>query len=136
MKPFQLLALFLAIGCAQAPAQNNQNAPQPAAPAAPAPPAAGTESEQQAIMDRIEREVRLPDGAQPLTAYGRFYAWQQREDGIRKVLAVYVTGESPGRHWVAENALPVVLDGGCGIISLSYDVAAQRIEHVVCNGEA
>ena len=131
MKPFQLIALFLAMGCAQAPAQNNQSAPKAATP---------PNTEEQArieLMDRIEREVRLPDGAGPLASYARSYAWQQRADGFRKVVAVYdsLTGAAPGRRWVAETEFPLVMDGGCGLISLSYDVAAQRIEHVTCNGE-
>lgn len=140
MKPLLLLAAFFALGCAQAPAQNNQSASPPAQNKQDAPPPAAparTENEQ-AIMERIEREVRLPEGAGALASYARYYAWQQRDDGVRKVIAVYVnvTGESPGRYWVAENALPVIMDGGCGIISLSYDVAAGRIEHVACNGLA
>ena len=131
MRPVQLLALLLAVGCAEAPAQNNEAAPQPAAPAA------GREAEQQAIMERIERDVRLPEGASALASYSRAYAWQERGDGVRKVIAFYenLTGERPGRRWVTERDFPVIMDGGCGVISLSYDVAAQRIEHVSCNGE-
>jgi hypothetical protein len=89
-------------------------------------------------MDRIEREVRLPEGAGALASYARYYAWQQRGDGVRKVVAVYqnLTGERPGRHWVTERDFPVIMDGGCGVVTLSYDVAAQRIEHVSCNGLA
>ncbi|HEV7659718.1 MAG TPA: hypothetical protein VGO55_07720 [Allosphingosinicella sp.] len=130
-----LLALLLALGCAQAPAQNDQNAPQPAAPAAGP---AGSDAEQQAIMDRIERAVRLPEGANPLASYERSYAWQQSEDGVRKVIGVYLGagGESRGRRWVAQNALPMILDGGCGMITVEFDVATQRIEHVTCNGAA
>jgi hypothetical protein len=136
MKPFQLLALFFALGCAQAPAQDNAGSNQAASPPAPS---ASNAAEQEAIMDRIERDIRLPDGAGPLAAYARSYAWQQRGDGVRKVVAVYenLTGAPAGRRrWVAETDLPLVLDGGCGLISLSYDVATQRIEHVTCNGEA
>jgi hypothetical protein len=131
-----VLALFLAPGCAQAPSQTERNAPQPVVPTAEP---SGAEAEQQAIMDRIEREVRLPDGADPLASYERSYAWQQREDGTRRVMGVYVSpdvGESRGRRWVAENQLPMILDGGCSMITLSYDVATQRIERVTCNGEA
>jgi len=131
-----LLALLLALGCARAPAQKEQNAPRPAPPAA-AP--AGDYAEEQAIMDRIEREVRLPEGADPLASYERSYAWEQREDGVRKVIGVYLSpdaGESRGRRWVAENALPMIVDGGCGMIRLGYDVATQRIEYVTCNGVA
>ena len=131
MKPARYLALLLAFGCAQAPAQDNRSAP----------PSSGlnaVETEQAQLMDRIERAVRLPDGAGALSSYARYYAWQQREDGVRKVIAVYenLTGARPGRHWVAETELPVIMDGGCGVVSLSYDVAGQRIEHVSCNGVA
>ena len=134
MKLALLLAPFLAPGCAQAPSQTERNAPQPVAAAAEP---AGNYAEQQAIMDRIERKVRLPEGADPLTSYERSYAWQQREDGTRRVMGVYLSpdvGESRGRRWVAENALPMIVDGGCGMIRLSYDVATQRIERVTCNG--
>ena len=137
MKPVQLLVLFFALGCAQAPAQNNAQGNQ-GTPRAPA-PATSPDAGQEAIMDRIERDIRLPEGAGPLASYSRSYAWQQRADGVRKVVAVYesLTGAPAGRRrWVAETDLPLVLDGGCGLVSLSYDVAAQRIEHVTCNGEA
>ncbi|HYD11443.1 MAG TPA: hypothetical protein VEC11_01200 [Allosphingosinicella sp.] len=135
MKPFQLLALFLALGCAQAPAQDNQTVPQPAAPATQT---SGAEAEQEAIMTRIEREIRLPAGAAPLASYARFYAWQEREDGRRKVIGVWLgAGErTPGRRWATENEFPLILDGGCGLVTLSYDADAQRIEHVTCNGDA
>jgi hypothetical protein len=133
MKPVQFLALLLACGCAEAPAQDNQAAPQPPAPAAPA---AGSEAEQQAIMARIERDVRLPEGAGPLASYGRYYAWQDREDGVRKVLAIYVRGQEPGRHWVTETQLPLIMDGGCSIVELTWNVAEARIETIGCNGEA
>lgn len=142
MKPFQLLALFLTPGCAQAPAQNNQGAPAQTNQNAPQPrPATPPSTEAQSrieLMDQIERQVRLPEGADRLESYARYYAWQQREDGFRKVVAVYqnLTGERPGRHWVTETELPVIMDGGCGVITLSYDLAAQRIEHVSCNGLA
>lgn len=129
MKPFQPLAAFLAIGCTQPQAVN---APDNAA----APRAVAPDREQAALMDRIEREVRLPEGAGPLADYGRYYAWQDREDGIRKVIAIYVREPDPARHWVAETQLPLVLDGGCSIVSLSFDIAAGRIEAVTCNGEA
>lgn len=130
-----LLALSLAPGCARAPAQNDQNATQPAAPAAGP---ADSDVEQQAIMDRIERAVRLPDDADPLASYERSYAWQQGQDGARKVIGVYLSagGESRGRRWVAQNALPMIVDGGCGMITLKYDVATRRIEHITCNGAA
>lgn len=120
MKTSRNLLALLLLGCAQA---------QPAVPA-PSPA-----EEQARIMDRIETLVRLPEGARPLAAYGRYYAWQSRQDGVRKVVAVYVSEENPRRHWMAENQLPLVMDGGCGVVNLSFDVAADRFGGVSCNGD-
>lgn len=131
MRPLPLLAALLALGCGPAAAQGSQAATPPVTPPA-------TSAEQDAIMDRIERDIRLPEGAGPLASYARFYAWQQREDDVRKVVAIYdgVTGAMPpGRRWVTETDFPLVMDGGCSIVTLSYNVAEQRIEHVTCNGE-
>lgn len=132
MRPVPLLSLFLAIGCAPAAAQTGQAAPQPAA--APAVDAA----EQEAIMDRIERELRMPRNAVALARYARAYAWQQGEDGVRRVIGVYTDYNNtvPGRRWVAESELPVVMDGGCAIVTVTYHVAEERIERVACNGHA
>lgn len=93
-------------------------------------------SDPNAIMDRIEALISLPAGASPLPLYERFYAWEARDDGVRKVFGTYVRGGSPGRHWVNQNELPLVMDGGCDIVTLTYDVDADRIERVECNGEA
>lgn len=128
MKPFQLLPVLLLVGSAEASAQDVAGNAQVLL--------AESAAEQAAIMDRIEREVRLPDGAGPLAAYGRYYAWQDRDDGISKVVAVYQREPDGARHWVPETRLPLVMDGGCDIVSLSYDVAAERIEYVSCDGEA
>jgi hypothetical protein len=114
--PFALLLL----GCAQA---------RPAAPP-PSPTA-----EQARLMDRIEAELRMPRGALPLADYGRYYAWGS-EDGRRRVAAVYCREENPRRHWVAEDRLPAILDGGCNVVRLRFDVAADKIEWVGCNGVA
>lgn len=130
MIAMQMLPLLAALlGGVQASAQGHQDAPRPAAQAA------GSEAEQVAIMDRIERDVRLPEGARPLAEYGRYYAWQSREDGIRKVVAVYFHEPNPARHWVAETAFPLIMDGGCELVSISFDVATGRIENVSCNGD-
>ena len=48
--------------------------------------AADRPSERQALTDEIERAITLPDGAQPLNAYGRNYAF----DGQGKVVATYL----------------------------------------------
>lgn len=135
MKPVQLLLLLLAAGCARAPAQGNQMPPDQA----PQPdPVTRPDVAQEALMDRIEREVRLPQGATELATYSRHYAWHE-ESGVRSVVAIYdrLSSTGPGgRHWVTERELPLIMDGGCGVISLSYDLATQRITRIACNGDA
>lgn len=91
--------------------------------------------EAEPMMDRIEAAIAMPAGAGPLADYGRYYALESRTDGVRKVVAVYVREPSPRRHWVDQNALPLVMDGGCDIVTLTYDFDADRIERVECNGE-
>lgn len=88
-----------------------------------------------AIMDRIEATITMPLGASSISLYGRYYAWESRDDGVRKVLGTYVRGESSERHWVRQNELPLVLDGGCDIVTLTYDVNSDRIERVECNSD-
>ena len=43
---------------------------------------------------------------------------------------------TPERRWVEETELPMIDDGGCGVVSVIYDLAAQRIQNVYCNGLA
>lgn len=50
--------------------------------------------------------------------------------------ATTASGAPPGRRWVSETDFPLIMDGGCGVITLSYNLAAQRVEHITCNGEA
>ena len=84
------------------------------------------------LMDRIEAGVALPKGASPLTGYVRLYAWADEKLG--KVTAIYVRGDAPGRKWVSFEDLPTILDGGCGVIELIYDVPRGGTDEIGCNG--
>lgn len=57
----------------------------------------------ESLMDEIERQVRLPDGAEPLQAYGRYYAF----DGKGRVEARYLLPLEP----TTPDPLPA--DWGC-----------------------
>lgn len=135
MKPVQLLALRLMTSCGQPPARNETAAPRPYRPPDTL-PTANLDAEQTAIVDRIEREIRMPRGAEPLASYARYYAWQRDQAASGTVLASYVLGGAgqPGRYWTRENRLPALVDGGCTRVILSYDVATQRIHDTYCNG--
>lgn len=82
------------------------------------------------LMAKIEKKVRLPTGAAPLTVYRRHYAWSGTRDIVH---AVYARGGRPGRLWLALEELPIILDGGCSVISFDYDVERDRPLKVVCN---
>lgn len=65
------------------------------------------------LMDEIERQVRLPQGALPLSQYARHYAFD--EDG--KVFGVYWRHPSLSETRAAERAP----DYGCSEVSLDGD---------------
>ena len=87
-------------------------------------------AEETALMDRIEREVRMPEGAQPLARYHRSYAWM----GDRTVIGIYedFSPEPPARNWIEPDALPVLNDGGCSVITIFYYPATSRL-NLMCN---
>jgi hypothetical protein len=60
----------------------------------------------QALMNEIEASVRLPKGARPLSAYGRYYTYLKPG----KVLAIYVIPSPPPR-----------LDQGCEVSTKDVD---------------
>ena len=114
------------------------------------------ERKQQALMDQIEHEVRLPTGAHLLNAYARYYAF---ENGA--VHAVYIipwdntplTGDvcktrshdynchillnplkAGERRWLPEGRdLPIETEGGCGVVELDFDLDKGRVTNVACH---
>ena len=94
-----------------------------------------TQRSVETVMNRIESLAVLPADAAPLADYDRYYAWDDDAADRRRVIGVYTRFRAPtgGRHWIAKSDLPVILDGGCGIVTLVYDAEADRIESVACN---
>ena len=85
-----------------------------------------------AVMDRIERAVTLPNGARPLASYARNYAWA--DIARTKVTAIYLGWGTPGRKWIGFDDLPMVFDGGCGVIELVFDVKRGTFDEIDCHG--
>ena len=71
---------------------------------------AAPQSEEAALMDRIEQQVRMPEGAGRITQYDRYYA----DAGDEKVIGLYLGASSDGeRQWLADkNRMSGVEDGG------------------------
>jgi hypothetical protein len=90
-------------------------------------------SPEERIMNRIEALVVLPRRASPLREYRRTYAW---ESGKAKVRGIFSRIDPAGRAWVGLDKLPLLFDGGCGVVTVVFDVKRDKIERVDCNGLA
>ena len=109
-----------------------------------------------AMVEALERSVKLPAGTKPLDAYDRYYALETvvgrrmiegmyQESSDDDDLASYQRGDrdpvkySPPRkgrrHLLAKaSSLPDIADGECSVIHVYWDIATARIAHVECNG--
>ena len=97
-----------------------------------------------AFLQRIESSLRLPKGAKPLASYDRYYAYAMRK-GRKVLVGVFldpiglpgIAESIPGLHILAkESELPVVHDGGCGVITVVLDPDSPQGADVSCNGVA
>lgn len=85
--------------------------------------------------------MRRPDPANIRADYNQYYGLMIETGAARvSVRAVYLRGSpqirEPGVHIVPEKALPVILDGGCSVVTVWYDSARQRPLPPQCNGMA
>lgn len=107
---------------------------------------------EEAIMTAIESNVTLPAGAEPLSAYGRYY----RDGDAGQVVGIYIIpSQSRGvvagptssglpphlpageRRWMRDaTEVHDMMDGGCAQVNIVYDPAARKFLDVKCNGEA
>jgi len=118
------------------------------------------------LTDRIEDGVKLPEGARPLAKYARYYAFDENglvvgvyvpgyvapnpDDGCEELLDDFTTRTVPcpseaygdrvlagQRAWVGgKDKLPLIMDGGCSVITVIYDPKAGEVKSTYCNGQA
>lgn len=99
---------------------------------------ASKKSEREALMDRIESQVRMPEGSRPLAEYARHYA----ENAEGEVVGVYVPPNRNGRllkrrQWLEDQRdLPFLMDGGCNQVTVLFDKTTSTVTHADCNGVA
>src|SRR5471032_79553 len=91
---------------------------------------------------KLESIVRIPAGPGsapiPLAQYQRYYTGIVVH-GRRMISGEFVVfgGQKPGIFPVGrEEDFPGIMDGGCGVVHLLYDIAAKRITEIGCNGVA
>ncbi len=87
------------------------------------------------VIEEIEHTVSLPAEAKPIVQYSRYYAGAVRH-GVRVVVGTWITGLDVSRIVPSGADLPVIYDGGCGIVNIEYDVKGHRFIKVYCNGVA
>ena len=103
--------------------------------------ASGKENNHSALMDRVERRVRLPEGSMPIGKYARYYAF----DAQGNVTGRYITFVEPRtdanlplgeRRWVKDASnLPNVMDGGCSVVTVVFEAKTNKVD-AWCNGVA
>ena len=94
-------------------------------------------------IDAIESQLRLPNGADSLEDYARYYG--PNDDGL--VIGTLITRQfykpdNPGydlpvgqRRWLPHaNYLPSIGGGGCGVVMIWFDPKTKSME-VECNGD-
>lgn len=94
----------------------------------------------------LESAVVMPEGTDRLDGYTRFYAVSDDAIEARYLSNTFVSGVikqrepleplAPNIFLVGPNSLPIVMDGGCSVLSLRYDRRTHEITGPVCNGVA
>lgn len=86
------------------------------------------------LVDKIEAGLEIPRG-HPLQAYRRYYSGEV-SGGHHVVTGVFLKSNHPGVEIVPRDKLPRILDGGCSVMHLRYDVDSQKVLMLICNGVA
>lgn len=85
-----------------------------------------------AQIKQLERFLKLPEG-RPLSSYSRFYSGQISA-GQHIIVGEFLKAESAKVQIVDEQKMPKVLDGGCSVVHLKYNVEKKRVLQLTCNG--
>jgi hypothetical protein len=92
------------------------------------------------LVERIEAHITLPPTAGSLSNFNRYYA--KKKSSSKKLLIGLYLNKTFNPHSgediniVDESKLPHVLDGGCGVIYMQYDIDNDRLIDIKCNGNA
>lgn len=85
------------------------------------------------LVGKVEAELKMPAGT-TLSSYARYY-YGQISHGHRMLMGEFVlSSNAPGVQIVTPEEAPKILDGGCSLIDLKYDVEKKVVEDLSCNG--
>jgi hypothetical protein len=96
----------------------------------------------EAVAGEIERQVQAAYPGLPLDRYARFYA--RLDNGTVEGVFSYageegyeISGSRAGEVlWTNRDDLPIIHDGGCTVISITFDARAKELIHAYCNTDA
>jgi|JI10StandDraft_1071094.scaffolds.fasta_scaffold11203_6 hypothetical protein len=100
------------------------------------------------FVQAIEQQVVMPPGAQPLHEYNRFYVRRQLSDRdvvqgrflLRRPYYPQRSGFAlegiPNAYATTEQSLPIVMDGGCTVVTVFFDVATMTLLPLAQEGMA
>ena len=94
-----------------------------------------------AAIRRLERAVETTDwtmvlvktAPKPLDGYDRFYGGEII-GGHHIIKGVFMDGKGSIHVLASPAGLPMILDGGCHVVSVTYDADTGTLERVACNG--
>lgn len=87
------------------------------------------------VVSALEMKIEMPVGAGLLTEYTRYYAFDE-DQNAKIIIGLFSRSPTPKIRIVGYQAMPHITDGGCGIVHVRYDVAAQKILSILCGGIA
>lgn len=83
----------------------------------------------------LEQVAQLPKGAEPVRAYARYYS-RADEDGRAILVGSYLL-DAPDPPGPYIGPVPVhVMDGGCAVVTVRFDLSTRRQLSAWCNGVA
>ncbi|GLQ97281.1 hypothetical protein [Dyella mobilis] len=84
-------------------------------------------------ISAVEAQLVMPSGSKPLPVYTRYY-YGQIVLGRHLLIGEFVLGKGRGFRIVSPNKAPQVLDGGCSVVNLKYDIERKKAVAIFCNG--
>jgi hypothetical protein len=94
-----------------------------------------------ALAAEIERQVAAAHPSLPMKRFARFYAHET--DGSIRAVYLYanegsepILGKAGSVIWTTPDKLPVVYDGGCSVVTVTYDPGPKKLTGARCNGVA
>ncbi|AGK47507.1 hypothetical protein BTI_2233 [Burkholderia thailandensis MSMB121] len=87
------------------------------------------------LISKVESKISMPPGTL-LNSYTRYY-YGLLQHRHRLLVGIFVRdGGTSTVHITSQEKAPAIFEGGCDVVNLKYDVDADKVLAVFCNGRA